>query len=129
MPIFLYRHPKTDEIREIVQSVHEEHIYIDEKGVKWDREFTVPTAAIDTKIDENDPQSFVKYTGTRKGKLDDLFNLSKELSEKREKKQGVDTVKEKMYEEYKNVRKKDHPEVKKKKLKKSLEKSNFTWED
>jgi hypothetical protein len=132
MPIFLYSHPKTEEIREVIQSVHEEHIFIDEEGVKWQREFTVPTAAIDTRWNAHDPRDFVEKTKKYKGgTIGDLWEKSAELGEKREKEMGKDPVKEKMYENYKKSHGgKSHPDIKKKKLKEKLAKNkSFGWED
>jgi hypothetical protein len=117
MPIFLYRNPNTNEIREIVQSVHEEHIFIDKDGLKWEREFTIPNASIDTQIDANNPNDFVNKTANKRGTLGEILDKSKELSEKREKQLGKDPIKTAMYKKYKDERGKSHPQERREKVK------------
>lgn len=56
--------------------------------------------SFDTKIDPNSSSSFVKATN-KKMTMGEMFDLSKEMSERRVEKNGVDEVKEKMYQEYK----------------------------
>ena len=51
MPIYIYKNPDTEEYKEVIQTMNEEHIYIDEFGLEWKRVFTVPHASIDTKDD------------------------------------------------------------------------------
>lgn len=133
MPIYLFSNPKNeDEVIEIIMSVHEKHEY-SKDGVKWNRVFTKPNAAIDTKWDANSPQDFVEKSAKYKGgTVKDLWDKSAELSAKREKEKGKDPVKEQYYKEYsKKHMGKDHPEVKKKKLKDRLAKSKsmFEWSD
>ena len=89
MPEYLYQHPETEEVKGIIQSIHDKHEYIDEKGLKWNRVFTVPQMGIDTKMDAGtDPKSFAEKTSNKKGTLGDLFDQSKELSEARKKMYG-----------------------------------------
>lgn len=119
MPIFLYRNQKTNEVKEIIQSVHEEHTYIDKDGLKWEREFTVPNATVSptSKLNPHDPKAFSELTKNKKGNYGNLLDLSKELSEKREKQLGKDPVKEKMYSDYSKTRQgKMHPLKKKERL-------------
>lgn len=104
MPIYIYSHPTTLETIEIVQSIKEEHKYIDSNGVVWNREFTVPTAATDTKWDENNPQDFVEKTRNKRGTLGQMEDKAKEISLKREAKEGKDGVKEQMYKNYSKKR-------------------------
>ena len=35
MPLYTYIHPETKETLDVVQSVHDKHIYIDAKGIEW----------------------------------------------------------------------------------------------
>ena len=52
MPIYLFQHPQTNEVIEIIQPMAQVHEYIDKHGVQWQRVFTKPTASIkDKKID------------------------------------------------------------------------------
>ena len=132
MPTFIYSHPKTGEIREVIQSVHDDHTFTDENGLKWNREWTNPTYSISSlsKIDPHNPKQFTSVTGTKRGTLGDLQDLSAELSNKREKQMGRDPIKEKMYENYsKRHKNKLHPDLKKKQLKESLKKTMFEWSE
>jgi len=131
MPIYLFSNPADEnEIVEVVMSVHDEHVY-SKDGVKWDRVFTKPTASVDTKLDENNPKSFVKYTATRAGTLGELQDISAELSQKREEKNGIDPVKEQFYEKYKKTHHgTEHNDIRKKKLKEKLKSHKmFDWKD
>ena len=94
MPEYLYRNEKTGETISVIQRMSEEHRYFDEKGVEWKREFSVPNAAIDTKIDIFSSKDFADKTGKKKGTVGDLFDQSREASEKREKVMGKDKVKD-----------------------------------
>lgn len=129
MPLYLYRHPTTGEIREIVQTIKEEHKYVDENGLEWAREFTVPNASIDTKWDPNSAKDFVRKTASKKGTIGDLLDKSAELSKKREEKIGKDPLKENMYKDYSKKRNGAiHPKQRKEqfeKKKKELEKKGF----
>lgn len=102
MPIFVYSEPNTGETKEIVQSVHEEHSY-SEKGVKWNRIFTVPQASIDSKTPVTE-QEFLTKTANKRGTLGNLMDASKESSEKRKKIQGEDGVLRKWHENYSKTR-------------------------
>jgi len=103
MPIYLYKHPETDEIKEIFQSMTEPHEYC-EDGVNWMRIFTKPNASIDTKINEFSQADYVNKTSNKKGTVGDLLDLSSELSRKRSERDGVDKVQQKFFKDYeKNV--------------------------
>ena len=110
MPIYVYRHPKTKEHREVFQGMNDEHIY-SEDGVEWDRVFSVPYASIDSSIDPFNSQHYIDATHNKKGTIGDMMDLSAELSAKRaEKSGGLDPVKEKFYDNYKKERKgTEHP--------------------
>lgn len=93
-------------------------IHIDENKVEWTRVFSVPNAVSDTKLDPNNMADFVNKTAQKKGTVGDLWDQSRELSEKRAKQSvdGVDPVKKKFFEDYKKKRNGlDHPDAKKKK--------------
>ena len=111
MPIYLYQNPKTEEVKEIIQSMNDVHEY-HEDGVKWNRVFTVPNASIDTKQDPFSSKQYVDSTRNKKGTYGDLLNKSAELSEQRAKLNGgIDPVKEKYYSDYsKNRRGAKHPD-------------------
>lgn len=82
MPIYTYEHPKTKKLIDIQQSMSEEHVFIDENGLKWNRVFYPTHFAFDTKLDPHDPRAFVKKT-EKGGTLGDIMDLSKEMSERR----------------------------------------------
>ena len=107
MPIYLFESPD-GEVKEIVQRMSEDHVY-SENGVEWKRVFTVPNAAIDTQDD--DPYSkdaFMKKTN-KSMTVGDMWDISQEMSEKRIKKDGKDTIKEKKVKQYEKKTQKDHP--------------------
>ena len=125
MPNYLYQHPTSLKVKEIFQSMLEEHVYV-EDGIKWNRVFTVPGANFDNRIDQWNPKDFVKATN-KKGKFKDLQELSKELSEKRGGTTGQDPIREKYYEDYskKYEGKRIHKDVKARKAKDKLKKLGF----
>lgn len=109
MPIYQYQNPLTGELVEIPQRVNEEHVY-SKDGVKYTRVFTVPNAAVDTKIDAFSQKDFARKTSNKKGTLGDLYDQSREASEKRAKTIGKDPVKEKYWADYSKKRGgKKHP--------------------
>ena len=82
MPIYTYQHPKTGKTIDIHQSMSEDHVYTDDKGVEWRRVFYPVSFAFDTKLDPHDPKAFIKKT-EKGGTIGDIMDLSKEMSEKR----------------------------------------------
>ena len=113
MPIYIYQHPKTKKIVEILQSMSEEHIYIDAKGQKWNRVFTKPQASIDTQVNLHDPKDFVKKTRDKNYSLGQLWDKSAELSEKRGGNSGQDKIRNKAEHKYEKQTGKKHPHTKK----------------
>lgn len=110
MPTYIFQNPKTDELVEVVQSIHDNHIYIDESGLQWDRVFTSPLASVDSKPDVYDQNKFAEKTDG-KGSLGDLWDRSKEWSEKRKNDHGgIDPLQQKSYKDYAKKRNgKRHP--------------------
>jgi hypothetical protein len=111
MPLYTYIHPKTEERIDIVQSVHDDHVYRDENGVTWQRVFSVPEVNTQGNLKADcSPKDFSEFTKNKKGTLGDMFDRSAELSEKRKKIYGTDPVKEKYYKDWSKKRKgKVHP--------------------
>lgn len=111
MPEYLYEHPKNGKIISIIQSIHDKHEYIDDSGVKWNRVFTAPELNTEGSLKTDcTAQQFSDYVGKKKGTIGDLFDRSKELSEKRQKVLGKDPLKEKYYKNWSKKRKgKRHP--------------------
>ncbi len=101
MAIYVYKHPDTDERREVIQGMNDEHIYIDEFGVEWGRVWLSPNAAIDSSIDPFSKQQYIDATYNKKGTVGNMMDYSAELSAQRaEKAGGLDPVKEKFYNNY-----------------------------
>lgn len=111
MPEYLYQHPKTKKIIALIQSVHDNHEYTDSDGIKWNRIFTCPQINTQDKLSaDSTEKDFVRVTSSQKGNVGDLFDRSKELSEKREKLYGKDFVKQKYFKDWSKKRKgKKHP--------------------
>lgn len=119
MAQYEFQHPDGRVIA-IHQPMESEHKYVDAEGVEWSRLFSNPSAIIDSvfSIDPNNSQEFVRKTGQRSGKLNDIMQLSAELSEKRKQKDGIDVFKERSMDRYEQSRVKgtQHPDRKKQKL-------------
>jgi len=103
MPIYLFKNPKTGNVISVFQQMNEEHTY-SQDGIKYERVFTVPNASIDSEIDPNSSTQFVEKTGKMKGTLGEIWDYSKELSEKRSKTYGEDPIKKKAEEAYSKKR-------------------------
>ena len=111
MPTYEYIHPDTGKTLEVVQGMKEDHVYIDEKGIEWERVFTSPNTAIDADVNPFSEQDFVKYTAKKGMSQGEMTDLSKELSGKREQKSkgGIDPVKQKAVVKYEKKTGKPHP--------------------
>lgn len=106
MPIYIYQNPKTKKIKEVVQSVYDKHEFIDRKGLKWDRVFTTPQLNTDGSLDPNcTHKEFSDFTKKKKGTIGDLWDRSKELSDKREKIYGIDPIKHNYEKKWSDKRK------------------------
>lgn len=104
MPLYTYEHPETGEEIDLVQSMSEEHIYVDESGIKWNRVFSSPNASIDSDIDPFNSKSFIEKTGKAEGTYGEMIDRSKEMSEKRKNKLGYDPLQKKYFKEYSKKR-------------------------
>jgi len=82
MPYYTFSHPESGETQDLFFHMNDEKIFVDENGIKWVREFTVPQASIDTNIDPFSKRAFMDKTN-KAGTFGEMFDLSKELSEKR----------------------------------------------
>lgn len=100
MPLYVYKHPETEEHKEVFQTMHEKHEY-SEDGVEWRRVFVAPNASIDTRIDPFSQSEFRERTGSKKGTVGDMLDYSAEMSAQRaEKSGGKDPVKQKFFNDY-----------------------------
>jgi hypothetical protein len=104
MAIYLYRNPKTNKVIEVFQSIHDKHEYVNEAGLKYERVFTVPNTAIDSQIDPFSSKDFVNKTKNKNMSLGEMWDASRDASEKREKIQGKDSTKAKYFEKYAKTR-------------------------
>jgi hypothetical protein len=104
MPLYTYEHPESGETIDIVQSMNDDHIYIDKNKTKWNRVFHAPQASIDADIDPFDKKAFKDKTNNKKGTYGDFLDKSKELSQKRKDKCGFDPVQKKYFKEYSSKR-------------------------
>lgn len=106
MPEYLYQNESTGEVKGVFQTMSEPHVY-SENGVEWKRVFTVPQAQVDglSTVDPNSYQQFNQWLNKGKGgTIGDLWDASKELSEKRAEKEGRDKIKEQSLQNYSNQR-------------------------
>ena len=103
MPIYLYSHPETGEIKEVFQGMNDVHQY-EEENVKFKRVFTVPQASIDTQVDPFSSKDFKEKICGKKGTIGELWDASAEMSAKRADKEGRDVIKEKALADYSKER-------------------------
>lgn len=79
--------------------------YIDIDGTRWKRVMTIPNAASNTEADPHSVKDFNKSLDGKNVTIGNMFDASKEASEKRANKDGVDAVKQKFYRDYAKERK------------------------
>ena len=91
MPIYIFKHPEKEEHEEVVQKMADEHVYFDNDGLQWQRVFTAPaTISLGLISDTDSSSQFVDKTkGWTAG---EMWDYSKELSERRKDKRGDDHV-------------------------------------
>ena len=105
MPEYLFENPDTGEVISVIQGIDEKHTY-SEKGKEFSRVFTIPTASIDSSIDPFSSQHFNEKTKNMKGSMGDMWDYSKELSEKRKEITGAeDPIRKKAEKDYSKKRK------------------------
>lgn len=123
MPTYIYEHPETKQQIEVVQSMNDEHIYIDEGGLKWNRVFLSSELNTEGSINPWSNKDFIDKTSNTKGTYGDLLDRSAELSHARaDQNGGVDPIKKKYFEDYSKKRGgAKHPQDRKK----SIETKNY----
>tara|TARA_R100000808_G_scaffold24932_1_gene59540 strand:+ start:20472 stop:20819 length:348 start_codon:yes stop_codon:yes gene_type:complete len=104
MPFYLYQHPETQEVQEVLQRMTDEHVYVDDCGVKWNRIFTSPAAVVDGKMDAFSPRDFVEKTRDKGMTMGQLWDESAAASEKRKKEMGHDPLKKDFFKKYSEKR-------------------------
>ena len=90
MPIYIYQHPETDEYIEVIQKMNDDHVFTDDAGVKWNRVWVTPNAAMDTNANPDSSRQFVDKT--KEWSVGEMWDYSAELGEKRKSKRGYDHV-------------------------------------
>ena len=96
--------PRKEEYIEVLQGMNDEHVY-EQDGLAWERVFLAPNASIDSDVDPFNGRQFVDATASKKGTMGDMFDYSKELSDKRAAQNGgIDPVKKKYFENYSKER-------------------------
>jgi hypothetical protein len=122
MPFYTFQNPNTGETIDIFQKMNDVHEYFDENGLKYARVYYPPNASIDSKIDAFSARDFSEKTRNKKGTIGDLFDKSKELSEKRGGKNN-DPILKQFYSSYqKNNGVKHSSEIKSEKFEKANKK-------
>ena len=107
--IYVFEHPETGEIKEVFQRITEDHFFIDESGVEWRRVYTPTNFSVDGRVNAFSSKEFVEKTAKEGMSVGDMWELSRELSSKREKSAGKDPVKEEYKKNYSKLRKGKKP--------------------
>jgi len=95
MPFYIFSHPESGETVEVLQKMTDEHSYMDEDGVKWERVWVSPNANVDGNVNPYSATDFVNKTRDMKGNMGDIWDLSRDMSEKRKARDGRDEIFEK----------------------------------
>jgi len=126
MPLYLFANKDNTEVQEVFFHMNDEKIFIGPDGETWRRVYTVPQMSIDTHLDPRNKNEFIRRTEKYKT-IGETIDKSRELSEKREAKDGVDSVKQKHFDDYAAARKgKRHPAEKAKKFENDRVSIDFT---
>lgn len=105
MPIYLFQHPKTEEVAELFFGMNDEKKYVDEDGTEWNRIYSLPQLNTEASIDPWSNSDFINKTAGKQGTYGDLMDRSAELSDKRASENGgVDPLKKKYFENYSKER-------------------------
>lgn len=129
MPLYDFFNETTQETREVFFKMDDVKEYNGEDGTEigqWRRLYSSPQLSIDTDFDPRNKEEFIRR-GEKYKDLGSLMDKSRELSEKREQKDGRDSVKDKFFEDYKKTRNgKEHPLSKPKKIETKFATVDFT---
>lgn len=130
MPYYIFFNPNNlSEKIELFFHMNDNKEYI-KNGIKWKREYIISQVSIDQKWDSLNSKDFVNKSRNKKGTVNDLFEKSAELSEKRTKLMGRDEKKKSWYDNWQQRRRgKCHPDVLKQKGKEDLAKKGVILED
>lgn len=116
MPLYLFANKDDTEVQEVFFHMNDEKIFVGPDGETWRRVYTVPQMSIDTHLDPRNKNDFIRRTEKYKT-IGETIDASRELSEKRESKDGIDAVKQKSFDDYAAARKgQRHPAEKARKF-------------
>ncbi len=118
MPQYRFENPENqEEFVDVFFHMNDTKVYFAPDGKEWRRKYFSPQAAKDTQIDPRNKNDFVRRT-EKYSTVGDMFSISKEMSEKRESKDGRDEVKEVYFKKYTQDRggNKVHPASRPKKI-------------
>ena len=65
MPLYTFEHPNTGKTIDIMMGMNDDKTFIDENGLKWNRVFLSPNAAIDSNVDPFSSNDFVNKTNNK----------------------------------------------------------------
>lgn len=106
MPLYTFYNETLDKYTDVFFNMNDKKVFNGEDGSEageWRRVFHPPQLAKDSlPIDPYSDKEYIKATD-KKGSVGDMLDLSAELSEKRESKDGKDPVKEKYFKKYKET--------------------------
>ena len=104
--MYLFINPETGESREEFQRMEDEHVFVDENGLEWQRQFTPHNVGKDTDCDPFNSKQFVEKTRGKNLSVGDLWDMSADMAIKREAQAGgKDPIKEKYDAKEKKKRK------------------------
>lgn len=115
MPVHTFQHEASGETIDVyvpASAPTAEHSTQIKDGKVYKRVYSVPRAAIDTKISEGSREDFHRLTNKAGITNGEMFDLAKELSEHRASKAGRDNVKESFYRKYEKEFGEKHAEEK-----------------
>ncbi len=109
MPLYSFANHDDSQIVDVFFHMNDEKVFFGPDKKYWRRVYTVPQMNVDTQIDPRDKNQFIR----RASKYQDFGSVqdkSRELSEIRAQKDGVDSVKQDYFNKYSKDRKgKPHP--------------------
>ena len=82
MPLYIFQNPKTEEVIEVLQSMNEEHKYLNNDGLEYTRLYTIPNCSIDSRIDPYSSKDFAE-------KILQVYKIKSDVIKKRVLKQNT----------------------------------------
>ena len=102
MPYYEFFNDETKESVDVFFHMNDDKVYNGEDGTQigqWRRVYHAPLAATDTKLDPRDKSAFVRRTEKYKT-VGEFQDISREMSDQRASKDGVDSVKQTWLKNY-----------------------------